>query len=204
MVPLSTAIISSSLVISLQFACSLSFSPSLIHTHTHTHTHTNTHTHTHTHREPGSSSDTGFSPASRRQHRPFCALWAGPILFPGKKSTLIHTAWTSESPAGCPGPWHTTLLVRVLKLKAQGANSTCLQFWLAGSVFKCECGSCSLSLLATGSIPPHCLTPPPLNSHISCIGSQQEFENAVLGRNLKAAHAMESVSKSRGLGQGAS
>ena len=120
------------------------------HTHIHTHTQTHTHTHTHTHREPGSSSDTGFSPASRRQHRPFYALWAGPILFPGKKSTLIHTAWTSESPAGCPGPWHTTLLVRVLKLKAQGANSTCLQFWLAGSVFKCECGSCSLSLLAPG------------------------------------------------------
>ena len=107
----------------------------LIHTHTHTHTHT----------EPGFSWDTGFSPASRSQHRPFCALWAGPTLLPGKRSALIHTAWTSESPAGCPGPWHTTLLVRVLKLKAHGANSTCRQFWLAGSVLKCECRSCSLS-----------------------------------------------------------
>lgn len=62
----------------------------------------------------------------------------------------------------------------------------------------------ALSLLAIGSIPPHYLTPPPFNSHISCIGSQQDSEYAVLGRNLKAVHAVESVSKSRGPGQGAS
>ena len=62
----------------------------------------------------------------------------------------------------------------------------------------------AVSLLTTGSLPPHCPTPPPLHSHISCIGSQQEFEYAVLGRNLKAAHAVESVKKSRGPGQGAS
>lgn len=76
-------------------------------------------------------------------------------------------SWAFRELHRYPGPGHTTISFRGLILTAQGVNSTCLQFGLVGSVFKCECGSCTHSP-GCRLHPPSCLSLPPLNFHISC------------------------------------
>lgn len=76
-------------------------------------------------------------------------------------------SWAFREPHRYPGPGRTTVSFSGLILTAHRVNSTCLQFCLAGSVFKCECGSCTHSP-GFRFYPPCCLNPPPRNSHISC------------------------------------
>lgn len=119
-----------------------------------------------------------------------------------------HSLACRASP-GCPDPWLTTLSFKGLKLTVHGANSTCLQF--CPTVFQNINVGHALTLLATGPTPPYWLTSLPPNSTFSVTAqSQQEFEFAVPGRNLKPAHfwgtawARKSAEKSSGPGQGTS
>lgn len=100
------------------------------------------HTHTHNQAPPGipaflqlPDTNTSFSLSVLCGLDPLCSL--------GTDRPPFSQLGLQRAPAGCPGPWHTTLLVRGLKLEAHRANSTCLQFFLAGSVLRCEYGSCT-------------------------------------------------------------